>query len=302
MEIDMRLLLTLIITFLFSASSYAETMIITKFDPGSRPFLLMKFFVDNMNTYGNERYVYYHAPGANGENAMERAIAYSSNRNILVYGGPSNFVYSELNEKTPERYMKEFRFVKLIINSYVSIFVHKDSSIKSITELVQYLKKKDNIYYSSTERINNPLLLNKIFLDKAGLSNDKAIPLRYKMYGEMIKALAQKETDYGIMNLENETELVMLMNSSSKASTPLSGISLGYPDFVYELGLVFFAPRKETKFDIYLKDIRRVCIEKADEIKQLAKLANYNYDCHEEEKELIERVHNDIKKVEIFKN
>ena len=99
----MRLLLTLIITFLFSASSYAETMVITKFDPGSRPFLLMKFFVDNMNTYGNERYVYYHVPGANGENAMERAIAYSSNRNILVYGGPSNFVYSELNEKNPER-------------------------------------------------------------------------------------------------------------------------------------------------------------------------------------------------------
>ena len=273
-----------------------DNIIITKFEPGSSPYMMLRLFTVHMNTLSDERYTIIYVPGANGENALERALTIASSRNVLVYGGLSNFVYSEINPKNPERYRSEFRQMKLITLSYASVFVHKNSGISSITDLVSFLKNKKEIFNTSTERINNPILLNSIFLKTSNLPPSKTI--RYKTFGELIKSLAHKETDYGLMNMENDSELVMLMNSSAKSNTNLAGISLGYKDFVHETVLVFFTPKNETKFDMYFKHIDLVCVDKKEQIVDLAMKSNYIYECQENEKKLNTRIKKEILRLE----
>lgn len=279
-----------------SFSVKAETLILTKFDVASRPYLLLKVFTDKMNALGNEKYIISVVPGANGEAAMNRAISLSNTRNMLLFGGPSNFVYSEIDPRNSERYREQFRYVKLIGRSFTSIFVHKNTKIETIEELINRLKNRSVIYHASTERVNNPFTLNDIFIRTAKLPPARS--LRYKTYGEMVKALEQGEADYGLMSLENENDLTMLMNSSINLSTPLSGLSLSFPDFVHELGLMFYTLRNEPKYDVFLRDINTVCTIHQSELKNISSKINYVFDCVEGEKELNERVQRDIIRIE----
>lgn len=216
----MKKFLTAIFCLLFPTTVFANTTIVTKFNPGSQPYIILQFLVKSVEEKTGHKFTISYIGGARGEASGQFALAQAkTGKKIIVFTGLSSLTLNVLTIPEAKNNLTNFKIISAVGSVDMGVFPsdrYKDLGLKSFISDLRTTQRQ--LYFGTLDRSAIQLFIAKLFADVTQTPKTKT--LNYKTYGELLFALKNNEIDYSIAPLLTFADRKPLVVSNGQRDLP----------------------------------------------------------------------------------
>ena len=271
----------LLILAMLLSSSYAsareDVPIITRFEPSTGSYQSLVIWSKEMNELQSDyNFILQVVPGAQGENADNRAIALSrAGQKVIWFGSSASFTTNKILFQN-DSWNREADIVPVLGFSVTSQVMFTNASrYKTFKELQDKILKSETTFYGAFQSGGGAETVRKIFVNHFNIESKIKI-IRYKNIGEITLALANGEIDFTIQSQGYGSVpglAPLIVSARERIDHDLyrdvpTGLELGMKDYVF-MGTAFFGvPKEQHEFS---QSILKLMIKLCDnqQIKEL---------------------------------
>jgi tripartite-type tricarboxylate transporter receptor subunit TctC len=220
---------------LFFPSKVMANTIVTKFDPGSQPFIILQGIIKSIKEKTGHNFTVSHIGGARGEAAGQFALtAAKSDNKVIVFNGLSSFTINVLTIPAAKNNLIDFKIISAVGTVDMGVFPSDKHQNLELNSLIKELRNtKTNIFFGTLERSGIQPFVATLFSEITKTPRPKT--LNYKTYGEVLLALKNNEIDYS---------LAPLLTFSGRNPVIVSNGPKKLPEFNFPGFILFKIPAK----------------------------------------------------------
>lgn len=263
----MRYLIALCMILFANVATAKETIhVFSKFAVTSPPGRILLDIVQRMNEKDTEyEYRFSSIPGAEGEAAIARA--YAEPGKSLLYSTNSEFgMNRDLNAKGYDK-GKDFTFIHSFQSVPFSLIVPKKHNIKSVQELVEFVRRKDKAFYVNYASSGPTSVITKRFISKYNFG-DNLKGLSYTNLVDIAQSTVTGEYDFFFIDpVSVPTTMYDVIFVTSKQRYPLLPNipaigELGLDDLYFETLTFLATTNRNTELARHVETVAaKVCAD-----------------------------------------
>jgi hypothetical protein len=210
----------LMLCLLFSGKAMAETTIVTKFNPGSQPYIILQLLVKSVKERTGQNFTVSHIGGARGEAAGQFAAnSARAGRKIIVFTGLSSLSLNVLTIPEAKNNLTDFSIISAVGSVDMGVFPADRYKNMDLMTFVNELKKSQKpIFFGTLDRSSIQVFIAQLFSNVT--QTPKPRTLNYKTYGELLLSLKNNEIDYSLAPLLTFADRQPLIVSNGPKELP----------------------------------------------------------------------------------